>query len=116
MTGSKLYQDAMAYYEANNREPELNHKVWDGTLWIVDAYTGRVNEDRWHAMNQWCRDRFGPEAWPNHGEPGQWHKGGATIHGWTWFGFATEEQMKQFVEAWPPPDCVAAPEEQSPSG
>ncbi len=104
--GSELYKRAMAYYEANDDRAELNHQVWDGTPWMVDAYTGRVNEDRWHAMVTWCREKFGDEAWPIHDKSGQWQRGMATINGWSWFGFATEEQMKQFIEAWPPPEGI----------
>lgn len=26
--------------------------------------------------------------------------GGATIHGWTWIGFATEDMMTRFSERW----------------
>lgn len=78
----------------------LMHKVWDGTPWMLDAYTDSVNTDRWYDVMQWCQSEFGQEAWPLHGIEGQWHVGGATIHGWTWIGFATEEMMTRFSERW----------------
>ena len=53
-------------------------------------------------ISQWCRERFGPEAWPIHGHPGQWHRGSAIIHGWTWMGFATEAMLREFLAEWGP--------------
>ena len=67
---------------------------------MLDAYTESVNTDRWYDVMQWCQSEFGQEAWPLHGIEGQWHVGGATIHGWTWIGFATEEMMTRFSERW----------------
>lgn len=32
--GSALYRRAMAYYDANDREPETQHKCWDGLPWM----------------------------------------------------------------------------------
>ncbi len=78
----------------------LMHKVWQGTPWMLDAYTGSINSDRWHDVIEWCRENYGQEAWPIHDRPGRWHTGGATIHGWTWLGFATEEMMTAFAERW----------------
>lgn len=96
-TCSALFERLMASEQGD----ELMHKVWDNTPWMMDAFTGAVNSTRWHLMNEWCRENYGPEAWPIHGKPGQWHRGGATIHGWTWFGFATEAMMTYFAESWP---------------
>lgn len=80
------------------------HKVWDGTPWMVDAFTGRFDDDRYHQIGQWLHDRFGREASPIHKLPGTWHRGGATINGYTWLGFATEEMMTTFEEHWPNSD------------
>ncbi|WP_375191855.1 hypothetical protein [Marinobacter sp.] len=101
MSGSDLYQRQIA--ECGD---ELMHKVWDGTPWMIDAYTGSHEDERHFEIMEWCHDNFGPEAWPIHGKPGQWHSGGATVMGWTWIGFATKEMMEQFIEAWPLPDEV----------
>ncbi|MCZ4284601.1 hypothetical protein O4H29_07100 [Marinobacter salarius] len=102
-TGSDLYQRQIA-----ECEDELMHKVWDNTPWMIDAYTGSISRDneRYQEIMEWCRDQFGPEAWPIHGKPGDWHCGGATVHGWTWLGFATKEMMDKFAAAWPVPDEV----------
>lgn len=48
----------------------------------------------------WARERFGDEAWPIHGKAGSWHRGGATVYGWTWFGFDTEDRMREFQIKW----------------
>lgn len=97
--GSALYRRAMAYYDTNDRDPALQHKVWDPTPWMLDVYTGR-GDDRMRAILAWCLERFGDEAWPIHGKPGSWHMGGATLYGWTWFGFDTEEKMRAFQAKW----------------
>lgn len=94
--GSPLYQRQIA-----NSEDALMHQVWDGTPWMIEAYTGSIaNYGRYREIMEWCHYHFGPEAWPIHGLPGHWHSGGATVMGWTWMGFATEAMMQQFVEAW----------------
>ena len=103
MTGSELYRRAMAHYEQQGDRPDLMHKLWDNTPWMVSAFVGQVGGDRDEAMRQWCRDHYGPQAWPIHGRPGEWHSGGATSQGWTWFGFATETMMTKFIEVWPLP-------------
>lgn len=97
--GSELYQRQVA-----NCGNELMHQVWDGTPWMVDAYTGTIeNDGRYERMMRWCLDQFGFEAWPIHGKPGDWHSGGATVLGWTWMGFRTREMMDRFVAAWSNP-------------
>lgn len=100
--GTDLFRRTMAWADANEDEEraELMHKVWRGTPWMVNAYTGNVYDGREREVMEWCRENFGPEAWPIHGKPGEWHRGGATINGWTWMGFATEEMMNQFCERW----------------
>jgi hypothetical protein len=110
MTGTDLYRRALSFNYDDPKRGALMEKVWCGTPWMVDAYTGAPDTDRRHELMQWCRDQFGPEAWPIHGHPGQWHSGGATVNGWTWMGFATEEQMRRFVARWPaPPEAVSIP-------
>ena len=74
--------------------------------WMVDAYTGSMSHDRDHEMCDWCREHFGDEAFPIHGRDGDWQRGGATIYGYTWFGFKTEEMMKQFMAVWPDPNVA----------
>ncbi|WP_278366920.1 hypothetical protein [Marinobacter salarius] len=100
---SELYQRQIA-----ECDDKLMHKVWDGTPWMIDAYTGGMarGDERYREIMEWCRDQFGPEAWPIHGKPGDWHCGGATVMGWTWLGFATKEMMDKFAAAWPVPDEV----------
>lgn len=98
MTGSELYQRHIA-----PKDDYLMHQVWDGTPWMIDAYTGSCADDRFQEIREWCTAEFGPEAWPIHGKPGRWYSGGATVFGWTWMGFETEEMMRRFIERWPAP-------------
>jgi len=104
VNGSELYQRVITYFDKDEERDELSREVWSGTPWMVDAYTGKIeNFGRYREIMDWCREQFGPEAWPIHGKPGSWHCGGATVMGWTWMGFATEDMMNQFIERWPSP-------------
>lgn len=56
--------------------------------------------------DQMRNDTMGEQSWP-FGQVAiyrRWFRGGATIHGWTWFGFATEADMQAFLAAWPNPE------------
>lgn len=97
-TGSALYQRAMAFYDANDRDPALQHKVWDPTPWMLDVYTGAYVNER--EIWLWCAEHLGEESSPIHGKAGTWHRGGATVYGWSWFGFDTEERMRKFQAKW----------------
>lgn len=70
MTGSALYHRTMAWYDEHDRDPALQHKVWDATPWMLDVYTGNTDDDRMRVIMDWARERFGNEAWPIHGKPG----------------------------------------------
>lgn len=32
------------------------------------------------------------------GKDGVWHRGGATVYDWTWYGFAKQELMRRFIK------------------
>lgn len=100
--GSELYA-RMIELNADEREriQALMRKAWDATPWMLDAWTG--DQERLRAIREWCAERFGPEGWPLHDRPTRWFLGGATIGGWTWMGFDTEEAMREFEAAWPAP-------------
>lgn len=100
MVGSALYQQMLAFDYGDTERNELMRKVWSGTPWMVNAWTGSPDDDEFRWIMDWCRERWGPEAWPLHDRGGTWQRGGATIHGWTWFGFATEAMMQEFAERW----------------
>ena len=112
MSGSELYRREMALCEEQGDPVGLMQMVWGGTPWMAEAFTGPFGGRRCNAMRQWCRDHYGPEAWPIYGpeawstddQPGAWHGGGTSIEGWTRFGFATEIMMREFLKAWPAPD------------
>ena len=93
--GSRLYRRQIV-----DSGDALMQRVWADTPFMTDAYTGGINTERWRDVMSWCRDTFGDEAWPIHGKPGLWYSGGATVNGWTWMGFNTEEMMRQFQEQW----------------
>jgi len=85
----------------------LAHEVWDMTPWVVDVYEGPRRGEGYKERMQWCRDKFGDEAWWPSARKGGWQRGCATVDGWTWWGFDTEEKMNEFVAAWPSPAVAA---------
>jgi len=89
-----LYQRQIAPLGHDDDRDALMHKAWDETPWMIDVYTEGPGSDRYREILQWCEEKFGPEAWPIHDKPGDWHVGGVTIHGWTWIGFKTKEMME----------------------
>lgn len=103
MTGTELYRKMLAFDYGDAERSDLMARVWRGTPWLVDAYTGQSADDRDMEMREWCHDHFGTEARPIHGTAGRWQRGSATIYGWTWFGFETEEMMNAFISEWPNP-------------
>ena len=111
LSGSDLFKRTMEWAEGNERDRgELMRRVWERTPWMVDAYTGSIgNHGRYREVMDWCRNKFGPEAQTIHGKPGNWHSGGATIHGYTWMGFATKDMMDTFCERWMPEAAEANP-------
>lgn len=100
--GTDLFYQAINFDYRNQDSAALMFDVWRGTPWMVDVFTGGFNDnyDREHEICTWCTEKFGPEAWPIHGRSGNWHRGGATINGWTWMGFATKEMMTEFMVVW----------------
>jgi hypothetical protein len=98
--GTPIYHRFMASH--GDEHEGINRKVWDPTPWILDVFTGDEDrDDRMRRIMDWCREIFGEESSPIHGRAGRWHRGGATIDGWTWFGFATAADMAMFQESWP---------------
>lgn len=107
--GSPLYHRMLEYDYGDPETLALMHKVWDGMPFMVNAFTGPCADNLDREIRDWCHDTFGPEAWPIHGKPGDWHRGNATIYGWTWFGFKTREMLQQFSDAWEVEDNSATP-------
>lgn len=96
-----LYERTITFDYDDEDRRDLMEKVWSVTPWMIDLFTGNINSDRERAIREWCRENIGPEAWPIHGRIGDWQLGSATIHGWTWIGFATKGQMQSFLSAFP---------------
>lgn len=99
--GTDLYQRTLAFDYADKERADLMRKVWSVTPFMVDCLTGGPNDDSFRRIMQWCRDNIGAEAWPIHGREGEWQSGSATVFGWTWMGFRTEEQLDRFRVAFP---------------
>jgi hypothetical protein len=98
--GTELYRWMLDFDYGDTNRKEIMEEVWRDTPWIIDTYTGSVGSDLDIEIRSWCQDKFGPESFPLIERPGQWHRGCATVHGWTWYGFATEEQMLLFNKHW----------------
>ena len=98
--GSDLYQSTASFFESRG-DAEWFVREWGGTPWMCWAYT--YHKDR-SAMLKWCRDRFGPSAWPSSGDAGKWRPCTGPIDGWMKFGFASEAMMLEFQAAWPDPE------------
>ncbi len=97
--GSALFLRVMreAAADKDRERGELMHKVWSPTPWMVDVHdAGREREIR-----NWCNRNLGRESSPIHGHEGLWHQGNVTMHGHTWYGFATEEMMTRFTLNFP---------------
>jgi hypothetical protein len=98
--GTPLYDRMLAYDYGDQERADLMREVWEGTPFMTNCNSGSIASDREREINDWCREHFGDEAWPIHGRPGNWQRGGATVYGWTWYGFRTAEMLKQFEAAW----------------
>lgn len=103
--GTELYHRAIEWSRTNldDKGHKLTLKCWQPHPWMVNAFTGPCGERRDLEMREWCAEQFGDEAWPIHGKTGDWYRGGATVFGWTHFGFATKDMMDRFNERWPAP-------------
>lgn len=108
---TSLFERSMAFDYGDAKRSALMRTVWSDTPWMVDAYTGGYSRDRDREdqILRWCYAEFGEMASPIHGRAGRWHRGSATINGWTWMGFATEAEMNRFVNHWPIPEGVIDP-------
>lgn len=110
MSGTDLYRRVIAFDYGDQECSDLTRKVWAPTPWMIEVYTGNYRDGREYEILQWCHVRFGDESSPIHRRTGIWHRGNATIHGWTWYGFASESDMRCFVDRWPTPEGVKHPE------
>jgi len=108
--GTDLYRRVVLFDYGDGDRGQLQRKVWAPTPWMTDVYVGRWEDGRERQILEWCYETFGSESSPIHERIGRWHRGGATINGWTWFGFASEEDMQAFVAAWPTPAGIEHPD------
>lgn len=95
-----LFERMTAHDYGNPQTTDLMRKIWAGTPWMVDCATGPIDGEHWREIMGWCRQKWGIEAFPIHGRSGRWQSGNATVFGWTWFGFETEEMMREFCARW----------------
>ena len=92
--GTELYQQVINY---EGKAKDITSMVWEPTPYMMDVYTG----GRRYEMQGWLTERWGRACSPIHEREGLWQFGNATIDGYTWLGFATEEMMQEFLEHWP---------------
>jgi hypothetical protein len=107
---TNLHRRTLAFDYGNDERATTMRKVWDPTPWMIDVYTGSEDGLREFQIMRWCYDELGEQSSPIHGQTGRWHRGNATIYGWTWFGFATEADMQLFQATWPTPPGIAHPD------
>lgn len=100
---TELHKQMLEFNYADLDRGDLMRDVWAPTPWMVNAFTDRTNSNREREIADWCYSRLGQQSSPIHKAEGRWHRGGATINGWTWMGFATEADMLAFVDRWPSP-------------
>jgi hypothetical protein len=93
-----LYQRmASDNYNGDRQMKDLMLKVWSPTPWMLDVPDSVDGADNLrHFINNWCNQNLGRESYPLHGIEGNWHRGGVTINGLTWYGFKTKEIMEKF--------------------
>jgi hypothetical protein len=92
---TELYTTAIDGCMPEHRERMI--QVWSPTPWMLDVKV----MDRRREIRRWCNRSLGPESSPIHGHNGNWREGGVIVNGKTWFGFKTEEMMKQFEAQFP---------------
>lgn len=100
--GTDLFARTLAFDHGDGERNAIMRKVWSATPWMIDCFTDRVNSPRYRAIREWCSENIGPQAHPIHGVEGDWQDGSATVHGWTWIGFKSEEMLARFMKAFPP--------------
>lgn len=99
--GTELFARTLAFDYGDEERSALMRKVWSPTPFMVNVDTGSPDSDRYREILQWCRENIGPQAHPIHGKDGDWQTGTATVFGWTWMGFATEDLLNRFLAAFP---------------
>ena len=95
---TELYDKIIKHGETSCAGSDLTHKLWDHTPWVIDVFFGGHNSESERSILDYCFCNFGPEAWPIHGKPGNWYRGGATVDGSGWIGFHTAAMMEQFTK------------------
>ncbi|MGL3208729.1 hypothetical protein [Bradyrhizobium sp. BR 1433] len=109
MTGTPLFQRTIAFDYGTADRGEIMREVWTPTPWMIDVWVGHYREGREDEILRWCYQQFGQMSSPIHGLAGSWHRGSATIAGWTWFGFADEATLQRFQQRWPTPEGIEQP-------
>ncbi len=92
-----LYQRIVDFDYGDRERSYLVERVWKDTPFVVNVRTGEINSESEREIMQFCRKRFGPEAWPIHGRPGRWYRGSATVYGETFMGFDTAGTLAVFL-------------------
>lgn len=108
---TRLYH--MMFVVCSERHKEINHKVWDPTPWVINVKSGspsNLEDETWGTMRNWLINNLGPESQPIFGIKGYWHRGSATVDGWTFIGFSSEALMISFMNKFPTLTTLDTPE------
>lgn len=109
---TRLYH--MMFVVCSERHKEINHKVWDPTPWVINVKSGSEATEEgimlWQTMRNWLINNLGPESQPIFGIKGYWHRGSATVDGWTFIGFSSEALMISFMSAFQSHTTLDTPE------
>lgn len=104
ISGTDIFRRAIdaAMYDGDEERAELMRRVWEPTPWMADVWTGGLSHEfgREQEVREWCTAHFGPECFVIGGRDGKWQRGNATINGWSWMGFATDEMLNEFMAVW----------------
>lgn len=98
MKGSKLFKQMIAVISDSEKTSELMKELWSPTPWMIDAFTDSNDSERYREILDWCHNKWGRES--NNVEDRNWRVGGATVYGYTWYGFKTKQMMNEFIHKW----------------
>ena len=98
LDGSPLWR--MVLERSVDDEQHVLALFWSRHRWMVSAYTGPTRHARFAEIREWLGKRGGPEADPYADRAGRWLMGGATVDGWTWFGFERPSSLIEFRDLW----------------
>lgn len=98
--GTELYGRIVTYDHGDDERNDLVRMVWSHTPFVVDFFTGSVDEERENSIRRWLHEKHGRECRPIHGRDGLWQFGSAVVNGWQWIGFKHKRDLEEFLNEW----------------